>query len=157
MPIFFIWGIVGMIRVKNSLSQTSWKRILLRTWQLSTGLVMISFWLLGARAYAVDVAVIESISPDKLIAAHDIGALGYFAPRQLVDLAGLINPEVILFIRDETRLAQYMNEKQAAYVITFPDWYPELVSELDIAFSSQGQFAPPLGQENMTIYFWSAP
>lgn len=169
MPIFFIWGIAGMRRVNITFSQAAWKRILLRTWQLSTGLVLISFWLLGARAYAMDVAVIETemvatarwvsrnIPPDKLIAAHDIGALGYFAPRKLVDLAGLISPEVIPFIRDETQLAQYLDEKQAVYLITFPDWYPEMVSDLDIAFSSLGQFAPPLGQENMTIYFWFAP
>jgi hypothetical protein len=45
-----------------------------------------------------------------LIAAHDIGALGYFGQRNLLDLAGLISPEVIPFIRDEDRLA-YLDRK----------------------------------------------
>jgi len=40
-----------------------------------------------------------------IIAAHDIGALGYFDHHQLIDLAGLVSPEVIPFMRDETRLA----------------------------------------------------
>jgi len=31
---------------------------------------------------------------DDLIAAHDIGAIGYFAPRPILDLAGLISPDV---------------------------------------------------------------
>ena len=41
--------------------------------------------------------------PDALIAAHDIGAVGYFGQRRLLDLAGLVSPEVIPFIRDEAQ------------------------------------------------------
>ena len=36
-----------------------------------------------------------------IVAAHDIGALGYLDDHQLVDLAGLITPEVIPFMLDE--------------------------------------------------------
>ena len=138
-------------------------------WHISIGTALLAFWLLGARAYATDVAVIESemvatarwvsknLPPDVLIAAHDIGALGFFAPRNLLDLAGLISPEVIPIIRDETHLAEYLDENQAGYLITFPDWYPDLTSGLELAFSSQGKFAPTLGQENMSVFYWTAP
>jgi DNA-binding LacI/PurR family transcriptional regulator len=57
---------------------------------------------IGAAAFAADVAIINSemvavaqwlernTPPDALIAAHDIGAIGYFTGRPLLDLAGLI-------------------------------------------------------------------
>jgi hypothetical protein len=169
MPIFFIWGLAGMFEHPASKTSNRWGWIAGKVWQISTGLTVISFWVLGARAYAADVAVIESemvdtakwvaanVPSDSLIAAHDIGALGYFAPRSLLDLAGLVSPEVIPFIRDEKRLAYYLDERNAKYLITFPDWYPSLVKNLPVAFSSGGQFAPRLGQENMTVFFWQAP
>jgi hypothetical protein len=130
---------------------------------------LFAFWLLGARAYATDVAVIESemvatarwvsknIPANALVAAHDIGALGFFAPRNIMDLAGLISPDVIPFIRDEDKLAQFLNQEKAEYLITFPDWYPELTAGLPLAFSSQGKFAPLLGQENMSVFIWPIP
>jgi hypothetical protein len=169
MPIFFIWGLAGMVKVGMVVSKYRWKWALMKAWQISLGAALVAFWLLGARAYATDVAVIESemvvtaewvaktISPDTLVAAHDIGALGYFAPRNLLDLAGLVSPEVIPFIRDENQLALFLDEKQADYLITFPDWYPDLTAGRPLVFSSQGKFAPPLGQENMSVFFWSAP
>ena len=169
MPIYFIWGLAGMFMIGTIISRFRWKWALMTAWHISIGSALFAFWLLGARAYATDVAVIESemvvtaqwvsknIPPDSLVAAHDIGALGFFAPRNLLDLAGLISPEVIPFIRNETRLAHYLDEKQADYLITFPDWYPDLTAGLPLAFSSQGKIAPPLGQKNMSVFHWSAP
>lgn len=169
MPIYFIWGLAGIIMIGTTISKFRWKWALMTAWRISIGTALFAFWLLGARAFATDVAVIESemvttarwvsknLPPDALVAAHDIGALGFFAPRNLLDLAGLISPEVIPFIRDETQIAHYLDEKQAEYLITFPDWYPVLTDGLPLAFSSQGKFAPPLGQENMSVFYWSAP
>jgi hypothetical protein len=169
MPIFFIFGLSGMQNFIYSNTLNRWKWIASKAWQISTGLVLISFWVLGARAYAADVAVIETemvttakwvadnVPSDSLIAAHDIGALGYFAPRNIVDLAGLISPEVIPFIRDEKQLAHYLDERNVKFLLTFPDWYPELVKNLPIAYSSNGQFAPSMGQANMAVFYWKIP
>ena len=100
--------------------------------------VLISFWVLGAGAYAQDVSIIESemvvssrwiaahTAPGAVVAAHDIGALGYFGGRPVLDLAGLISPEVIPILRDEVSLAGYMNQNGADYLMTFPGWYPQL-------------------------------
>ena len=56
---------------------------------------------LGARSYGEDVGLIQSemvvtakwvaanLPPDAIVAAHDIGALGYFDNHELIDLAGL--------------------------------------------------------------------
>ena len=56
--------------------------------------------------------VSKNIPPDTLVAAHDIGALGFFAPRNLLDLAGLDQPGGHSIYRDEEQLAHYLDEKQ---------------------------------------------
>jgi hypothetical protein len=96
--------------------------------------------------------VAENAGPEELIAAHDIGALGYFAERPLLDLAGLVSPEVIPFIRDEGQLAVYLDEQQPVYLMTFPGWYPELTAGLEAVYSTEGTVSPELGGENMVVY-----
>jgi hypothetical protein len=90
----------------------------------------------GAPAYADDVAYIEvemvatarwvagHTGTGDVVAAHDIGALGYFAPRRLVDLAGLVSPDVIPFMNDDRHLASYIVESETEYLIIFPGWSP---------------------------------
>jgi hypothetical protein len=92
-----------------------------------------------------------------VVAAHDIGALGYFDQHPLIDLAGLVSPEVVPFMRDETRLAAFLNERGVSYLIAFPDLYPSLARAGRPVFSSGGKFAPALGGQNMTVYCWSCP
>lgn len=166
MPIFFVWGLSGLAEWIQPQSVLSLRRVASRVWLLSLVLVSMGFWVVGARAYGRDVAVIESemvatalwtaenTEPDALIAAHDIGALGYFSDRKLVDLAGLVSPEVIPFIRDEERLAAYLDVQQADYLITFPDWYPLLVRGGRLIYTTGAPFSPALGGENMAVYAW---
>ena len=87
-------------------------------------------------------------APRDLIAAHDIGAIGYFARRPLLDLAGLVSPEVIPFIRDEARLHALMRQRGAAYLVTFPSWYPHLTDSLG-ALSLRALRSAP---EHLTVY-----
>jgi len=129
-------------------------------------MVLFSFWFLGARAFARDVAIIESemvntarwvaanIERNSVIAAHDIGALGYFTQHRLVDLAGLVSPEIIPFIRDEERLAEYLDEQKVDYLVTFPGWYPLLVKKAIPVFRTNALYAPQQGGENMGVYQW---
>jgi hypothetical protein len=169
MPTYFTWGLIGLIGWVQLSSSSNWRRVLSRAWALATFLVLVAFWAIGARAYAYDVAIIESemvaaahwvannTAPDALVAAHDIGALGYFAQRYLLDLAGLVSPEVIPFIRDETRLAEFLQDRHADYLVTFPGWYPKLVQDAHLIYSSAGVFSPMMGGENMAVYQWISP
>jgi hypothetical protein len=91
---------------------------------------------------------------DALVAAHDIGAIGYYSQRDLIDLAGLISPEVIPFIRDEQALAAYLDRRGAAFLVTFPGWYPEMVIRGEVLYMTGGLFAPKAGGENMLVYRW---
>ncbi|PKN95090.1 MAG: hypothetical protein CVU45_00835, partial [Chloroflexi bacterium HGW-Chloroflexi-7] len=47
--------------------------------------------------------------------------------RQIIDLAGLIQPELIPIIRDEAGIKLYLTNANADYLVVFRDWYPGLV------------------------------
>jgi hypothetical protein len=167
MPIFFILGFAGLVSWIRPWSDEYIKRIPSRSWLLATGVVLLVFWLLGANSYGRDVAFIESemvvtakwiernTPPEAVIAAHDIGALGYFGGHSILDMAGLISSEVIPFIRDEDRLEKYLNVHGADYLMTFPSWYPKLVQQKDVVYRTDGRYSLSIGGENMTVYILS--
>ena len=166
MAVYYLWGLAGTAKLLSPGSLLLWKRVISKAWLVAIVLVLGIFWILGGRAFGRDVALIESemvraaawvaenTEPDAIIAAHDIGALGYFGNRKLIDLAGLVSPEVIPFIRDEGQIAAYLNEQEADYLVTFPGWYPKLVRLSAPIYQSQGVFSPMQGGENMVIYRW---
>ena len=51
------------------------------------------------------------------MAAHDVGALGYFAGRPLVDLAGLVAPDAIPYLGDPAAMAGYVRARGAEYLV----------------------------------------
>jgi len=69
---------------------------------------------------------------DSLIALHDIGVVGYFSDRKILDLVGLTNPEVSKcywdrsskrpFNLSERRVINYLKEKKPDYLVMFPEW-----------------------------------
>ena len=148
----------------------SWPRLVSRTWVLAFAVLSAAFWGLGAKTYQADVQIIETemvwpskwisqnTPPGAVIAAHDIGALGYFGQRQILDMAGLVSPEVIPFIRNEKQLGRWLAEKHADYLMTFPGWYPDLVQSLSApkVYPPLGMTAPTFsvaaGGENMVVY-----
>jgi hypothetical protein len=166
MPVVFLLGLTGMLRLIKMNSTTSWQRILSRSWFAIAGITMMFFLILGARSFAWDVGVIntemvdaaewisKNTSEDVIIAAHDIGALGYFGDRQVRDLAGLISQDVIPFLGDDEKLAQYLDDQNVDYLYTFMDWYPSLTSGLDIAYQSSGDYGARFGFEKTAIYYW---
>jgi hypothetical protein len=165
MPVYLLWSLAGVVEMIDLQDSQMLRRVLGRAWAFLIAMLLLGFWFLGARSYAMDVGFIESqmvdtaqwISQntpgDALIAVHDIGAMGYFGNRDLVDLAGLVSPEVIPFIRDEARLAQYLDQEQVRYLVTFPDWYPQLVRGKEkIYCGPQNRFLA--GNQPMCVYIW---
>ena len=166
MPILFLWGLLGVARTFQKTAANSTVGLMRVGWAAVVALVTVGFVGLGARSYAQDVALIETemvatakwvdanLPPDALVAAHDIGALGYFDHHGLIDLAGLVSPDVIPFLRDESRIADYLNQRGADYFIVFPGWYPELEARSQLVYSTHGALAPALGGNNMSVYRW---
>ena len=168
MPIYFVLGLAGLIEFVLG-RWASWRWMIRESWKLLTGIILISFWVLGAYSYAKDVTYIddemvttahwvaENVPSGTLIAAHDIGAMGYFGRHDLVDLAGLITPKVIPFIRDESKLSSYLDERGVNYLVVFPDWYPMLTEGLHPIFVTSTIYPPNSGGSNMAVYRWPAP
>ncbi len=162
-----MWGTVRLVsRSKRGGSRSVLTRALSRALVLSLAILMLAFTFIGARAYGRDVRFIESemvatahwlssqTPPNTLIAAHDIGAIGYYAERPLIDLAGLVTPEVIPIITDEAALLDFVITHQAEYLVTFPAWYPEMVqnSDLSVLYSTDSQWISQSTADNMTVY-----
>jgi hypothetical protein len=164
-PVLVLLGAETLLRAARH-AEAKWPRLLSRAWAATALILAIAFLVRGARAYGQDVAIIQTemvaaaqwiadhTEASDLIAAHDIGAAGYFSGRTLIDLAGLISPEVIPFLRDEARLAEYLDACHADYLMTFPGWYPKLVEGRTPAFRSTAPFSPAAGGENMAVYPW---
>jgi len=164
MPVFFLIAGAGVFKLFLVGNQNKWGRVLVYSWLLSIILVWVGFFGIGANAYANDVAIIETemvvsakwidrnTPTDSIIAAHDIGALGYYGNRKIIDLAGLISPEVVPIIRDEQELWSFIREKKANYLMTFPNWYPVITNSLEKVFTTSGDFSPASGGENMSVY-----
>ena len=165
-PVYILWGLAGMAEWVTTDRSIRWKWMFSQVWILIVPLIGIGFWFMGAQAYSKDVAFINSemvkiakwiesnTQKQEIIAAHDIGALGYFANRQILDLAGLVSPDVIPFIRDEVKLASYLHEHRPVYLITFPGWYPDLVSDIPLVYQTDGEFSQSPDGEGMAVYRW---
>lgn len=165
-PALLILGGMGSYRWLRPSSARLLAWLASRAWLLGMGVLVLAFLVLGARAYSWDVRFIETelvatahwlranTPADSLVAVHDIGAVGYFAERDLVDLAGLASPEVVPFIRDEEALLEYVLGRGADYLVTFPSWYPQMVQDprLRPVWKTGAPWAPALGGENVGVY-----
>jgi hypothetical protein len=164
--IFGSWGTLGLLRLD---SRQTIVRALSRAVSIAVLILLFTFWIIGARTYAADVGFIEremvavarwleANTPSKaLIAVHDIGAVGYLVDRPLLDLAGLITPEVVPFIADEARLLAFMEEKGADYVVFFPDWSPAYARmsqdpRLHPVYRTGYAWTSRQGHANMVVY-----
>ncbi len=170
MPIFFLYGLLAFAEFDAGKLFARYHWIGQTIWRASLVMLSVAFIFMGAKSYANDVALIESemvvtakwaatnLPPDALIAAHDIGALGYFDNHELIDLAGLISPEVIPFIRDEPGIANHLNQQGADYLIAFPFFYRQLTKDAEAVFTSNSRVTQKIfEEENLAVYLWKAP
>jgi arabinofuranosyltransferase len=79
--------------------------------------------------------VAENTSPDAVLALNDIGAITYVSGRPVVDLAGLVTPEIVPILRSpdrDARLLDFMARRDVQYVVIFPNWFPDLAARSDL-------------------------
>lgn len=170
MAVYFLLGLQGTFALISYLSEKGrWMKLLATAWTGSIAAVQVAFLLMGGASFSRDVEIIQTemvdvaqwleknTQPDALLAVHDIGAVGYFSQRRIVDLAGLVNPEVIPFIRDDSRLREYLNTVGADYLVVFPTWYDHLTEGLLPVYTSAGHLSLELGEENLTVYKLTPP
>jgi hypothetical protein len=173
-PILILYGVLGAALLLQPRSSRLLGRVLSRAVPVAVGLLALLFWVRGATAYRDDVAFIDgemvsmarwlnaNTAADDLLAVHDIGAVGYLTDRPLLDLAGLITPEVIPFITDAERLVSWMEAQNVAYAVFFPDFsptYEQLATDprLQPIYCTGYAWTRDQGHENMCAYRLSPP
>lgn len=79
----------------------------------------------------------DRLDPEALLAVQDIGALKYHLPNRVLDLAGIVTPEIVPILRAddgeywERRLLRFLEERRPDYLVVFPGSYPMLTERTD--------------------------
>jgi hypothetical protein len=150
-PLFILLGMIGGWWITDRLSS-------LRPTPVRVALfaVVIVVSLLrqpsGAETYAKNVRdttamqvtigrwVRDHAPPGSLLAVNDIGAIGFIADMPVLDLQGLVTPE-ILWRRGMARrvdgtapmlVLEFIADHEPDYLIIFPEWYPDLDMRRDL-------------------------
>lgn len=108
----------------------------------------ISYWatMLGNNTREVqdiDVALgmwlAENTPPDSVIAVDDIGAIAYISGRRIVDMNGLVSPEVwpatraVEGLPRSQILTRILSQEQPEYMAAFPLWRWDMVTNTAVA------------------------
>ena len=157
-PVLLLYGVGGTLSLIRAGAQRATTRVLTRSLGLSAVLLALAFWWVGAKTYARDVRIIntemvdaahwveENLLPGELLAVHDIGALGYYAPRPILDLAGLVTPEIVPYLGDPEAVMRFMCEHDVAYMMVLPDQLPTRDDDARLGgspvFSTGAPYAP---------------
>ncbi len=91
----------------------------------------------------------DNTKPDDVIATHDVGAIGFYSERKIVDIAGLITPELITKINTRDYgdyLVKFLKEKNVSYLAVLREWYR--ISNENSLMSTSGKLPP----ETMEIF-----
>jgi tetratricopeptide (TPR) repeat protein len=68
----------------------------------------------------------ENTKENDIIATHDVGAIGFYSQRKIVDVAGLVTPELINKISDVNYVAtmnEYLKKSGVTYLAFLREWY----------------------------------
>jgi tetratricopeptide (TPR) repeat protein len=68
----------------------------------------------------------DNTKPDDVIATHDVGAIGFYCNRKIVDAAGLMNPELISKINDDNYasiMSDFMKKNNVNYLAFQREWF----------------------------------
>jgi hypothetical protein len=67
------------------------------------------------------------------LAVNDVGAIAFVSRREIVDLMGLVTPEILPYRRQgEDGVIRFVSETCPDYVIVFPAWFPRLAARADL-------------------------
>ncbi len=104
--------------------------------------------------------------PDAVVATNDIGAIGFFSNRRVIDMVGLVTPGMLDRLsktRDrEGAVLEYFRRDRPDYMVIFDDWYPGIARRSDlhqellrVPIENNLTCGSPATRE-MTVYGWIA-
>jgi len=75
----------------------------------------------------------EHLPRTATLAVNDIGAIAYFSRRPVIDLMGLVTPEIRPYRREgEMGVLRFIAERCPDAIIIFPTWFPEIAARRDL-------------------------
>jgi len=77
--------------------------------------------------------VAANTPPGARLAVNDIGAIAWVSRREIIDLMGLVTPEILPYRRrGEEGIIRFIGEVCPDYVVIFPTWFPRLAARTDL-------------------------
>ncbi len=67
----------------------------------------------------------KNTAPKDVIATHEIGAIGFYSNRKIIDIVGLVTPQLIEKLPDENYISvmqDFLREKDVKYFATMKNW-----------------------------------
>jgi arabinofuranosyltransferase len=162
MPLVPVLAILGLDGLRLFIARGSFV-VLPKAMAGLAALTALVTWLNGAVIYAWDVRFITDMQvkaalwvaantqPHDLVATHDIGAIGYFGQRRVLDMAGLVTPETVPYLHNHEGLLDYLRRENATVVVKFTRWFP-VISERLAAREVARFHYPYITQDDMVIY-----
>lgn len=139
--ITFIYGLKRLVELIHLKSKSDWYFALNTLLLLFAGVTVLSSTN-SISENAKEIAMVSKYHYDRhikiaewlkkntketdIIATHDIGAIAFYGGRKIIDMVGLINPEVIDHLRDKNYsefLKRYFIEKNVSYFVTMRNWF----------------------------------
>jgi len=136
LPVLTGYGVYGFSRILAKWDSTAVFRVISRALWASVILLTPIFLWMGAGQYVRDIGFIDSemvavakwirdhSPPDTVVAAHDIGALGFFGERGIIDLGGVTDLGALDLLSGEVPLCEYLRRTNADWLMTMPAFYP---------------------------------
>jgi hypothetical protein len=73
---------------------------------------------------------------DASIASREVGAIGFFSRRRIVDLGGAISPDALAYLRrpgsPDTNLLEYLEKARPSHLAIRPSDFPDLAQRADL-------------------------
>jgi len=79
----------------------------------------------------------ENLPPDAVVATHDIGAIGYYSGRRIVDMVGLVSPGMIPNIRNFDGLERFLASQGVTHLAVLRNWF-EVSSQTPLFQTDEG-------------------
>ncbi|MHA2140316.1 MAG: hypothetical protein ACXADC_05370 [Candidatus Thorarchaeota archaeon] len=103
----------------------------------------------------------ENTPEDAVLAIHDAGALRFFSERRIIDLAGLISPDITFGNMTRPEKLVYLKEEGCEYFVFFDrlfyNWAYHLVGAYTVLYEARIPDCVIPSNANMSVYFinWS--
>lgn len=89
-----------------------------------------------------------------IVATNDIGAIGFFSKRKIIDTYGIITPEIIPLKKNESKILKFLKNKKVDYLVIFPNWYPKIAESKELIKIYEVQLKNNVicGDKKMVVY-----